>query len=93
MQFKHLLQVCFFAVFCLFMEPAMAQNKVITGKVTDKKDGSPLIGVSVVTAIGGAGGTVTNIDGDYKISVPSTATSLTFTYIGYVNLTVSLNGQ
>ncbi len=93
MQIKHLLNVCFFAVFLFLMEPAMAQNKVITGKVTDKKDGSPLIGVSVVTAVGAQGGAITTADGSYRISVPGSAASLTFTYVGYSNLTVPINGK
>ncbi|MEO3403640.1 SusC/RagA family TonB-linked outer membrane protein [Mucilaginibacter sp. CAU 1740] len=75
------------------MQPAMAQNKVITGKVTDKKDGSALIGVSVVTAIGAQGGAITTSDGSYKISVPANAVSLTFTYVGYLNVTVPLNDR
>lgn len=93
MQIKHLLSVCFFAVLCFMMGPAMAQNKVITGKVTDKKDGSPLIGVSVVTAVGAQGGTVTNTEGTYRITVPENAASLTFTYVGYLSATVPLNGR
>lgn len=93
MQIKHLLSVCFFAVLCLMLQPAMAQNKVITGKVTDKKDGSPLIGVSVVTAIGARGGAITDANGAYKISVPANAASLTFTYVGFLNVTVPVNGR
>ncbi|NVM63465.1 iron complex outermembrane receptor protein [Mucilaginibacter sp. SG538B] len=93
MQIKHLLNVCFFAVFLFLMEPAMAQNKIITGKVTDKKDGSPLIGVSVVTAVGAQGGAITATDGSYKISVPANTASLTFTYVGFLNATVPLNGR
>jgi hypothetical protein len=38
MQFKHLLTLCFFALTCFFVQPALAQNKIVTGKVTDKKD-------------------------------------------------------
>ncbi|MGF7041390.1 SusC/RagA family TonB-linked outer membrane protein [Mucilaginibacter lappiensis] len=93
MQFKHLLNVCFFAVMLFFSMPSIAQNKVITGKVTDKKDGSPLIGVSVVTAVGASGGAITNTDGAYRISVPASVTSLTFTYVGYNNVTVPIGGQ
>jgi TonB-linked SusC/RagA family outer membrane protein len=92
MQIKHLLKVCFFAVFLFLMGPAMAQNKVITGKVTDKKDGSTLIGVSVVTAVGASGGAITNTDGAYRISVPQGTTNLTFTYVGYLNVSVPING-
>ncbi|TSD66072.1 SusC/RagA family TonB-linked outer membrane protein [Inquilinus sp. KBS0705] len=91
MQFKHLLALCFLALTCLFVEPALAQNKVITGKVTDKKDGSPLIGVSVGAA--GGNGTLTSVDGTFRLSVPANTTSLTLTYIGYKSTTVTLDGQ
>jgi TonB-linked SusC/RagA family outer membrane protein len=90
MQFKHLLKVCFFAVVFLFSVPVMAQNKIITGKVTDKKDGSPLIGVSVKTSTTSPGGAITNVDGEYRISVPGNATTLVLTYVGYVTQTVNI---
>lgn len=68
-----------------------AQNRVITGKVTDQKDGSPLPGVSV-TVKGAAGiGTQTDIGGAYKLSVPATAKVLIFNFIGYTPLEVSIN--
>jgi TonB-linked SusC/RagA family outer membrane protein len=91
MQFKHLLTLCFFALTCLFVQPAMAQNKVITGKVTDKKDGSPLIGVTVSASAGT--GTQTSVDGTFRLSVPSTTTALNFAYIGYRPLAVSLGAS
>jgi TonB-linked SusC/RagA family outer membrane protein len=91
MQFKHLLTLCFFALTCFFVQPALAQNKVITGKVTDAKTKELLIGVSV-GASGGIG-TLTNVDGTFRLSVPSGTTSLNFSYIGYKPLVVQLNGQ
>jgi TonB-linked SusC/RagA family outer membrane protein len=91
MQFKHLLALCFFALTCLFVEPALAQNKVITGKVTDRKDGSPLIGVSVGAT--GGNGTLTNVDGTFRLSVPENTTTLNFTYIGYKPLQANLEGK
>ncbi|MGY4536723.1 TonB-linked SusC/RagA family outer membrane protein [Mucilaginibacter sp. UYNi724] len=91
MQFKHLLTLCFFALTCFFVQPALAQNKVITGKVTDKKDGSTLIGVSVGAA--GGVGTLTSVDGTFRLSVPVGTTALNFTYIGYKSQTVQLSGQ
>jgi iron complex outermembrane receptor protein len=89
MQFKHLLKVCFFAVIVFFSASVMAQNKTITGKVTDKKDGSPLPGVSV-TAVGATGGAITSTDGDYKLSVAGNVTAIKFSYIGYVGQTVNI---
>jgi TonB-linked SusC/RagA family outer membrane protein len=91
MQFKHLLTLCFLALTCFFFEPAFAQNKVITGKVTDKKDGSSLIGVTV--GAGGGIGTQTNVDGTFRLSVPASTTSLVFNYIGYKPTTVALDGK
>ena len=59
----------------------MAQNKTITGRVVGADDGLPLPGVSVKA---GSAGTTTGADGNYSLSVPSSATRITFTYIGYV---------
>ncbi|MEA5129589.1 MAG: SusC/RagA family TonB-linked outer membrane protein [Proteiniphilum sp.] len=59
------------------------QNTItVTGKVTSASDGMPLIGVSIVLK-GTAEGTVTDLEGNYTINVPSNAT-LVFSYIGYV---------
>ncbi|QHS57765.1 SusC/RagA family TonB-linked outer membrane protein [Mucilaginibacter sp. 14171R-50] len=91
MQFKHLLTLCFFALTCLFAQPVLAQNTAITGKVTDAKTREPLIGVSVGAA--GGLGTLTSVDGTFRLSVPAGTSALTFTYIGYKSLTVPLNGQ
>jgi TonB-linked SusC/RagA family outer membrane protein len=82
MQFKNLLKVSCLALLCFFVLPAMAQNKTVTGKVTDSKDGSPLIGASV-TAKGTTIGAITDINGAFKLSVPQSATTLVISYIGY----------
>ncbi|MFS2188140.1 SusC/RagA family TonB-linked outer membrane protein [Mucilaginibacter sp. Mucisp84] len=74
------------------MAMVFAQNRVITGKVTDQKDGSPLPGVSV-TVKGVAGlGTQTDINGSYKLSVPAIAKVLAFNFLGYLPHEVSING-
>ncbi|RYU89979.1 SusC/RagA family TonB-linked outer membrane protein [Mucilaginibacter terrigena] len=91
MQFKHLLTLCFFALTCFFVQPVLAQNSAITGKVTDAKTKEPLIGVSV-GATGGVG-TLTSVDGTFRLSVPAGTTALNFTYIGYKSLSVPINGQ
>lgn len=61
---------------------AMAQNKIVTGKVTDSKDGQPLPGVSVVVK-GSTTGTTTAADGTFKLSVPETAKTLVISYVGF----------
>ena len=69
----------------------MAQNVRVTGKVIDASNSEPLIGVNVVQA-GTTNGTITDLDGNYSIEVPSTS-SLQFSYIGYVTQTIAVNGQ
>ena len=55
-------------------------QKSITGKVVDAS-GEPLIGVNVLVK-GTTVGTITDVDGQYKIQT-SNGNTLTFTYIGY----------
>ncbi len=58
----------------------LQQNKTVTGLVTDKNN-EPLIGVSIVVK-GTLHGTITDLDGHYKISgVPDNAT-LVFSFAG-----------
>ena len=79
----------------------MAQEQVLTGKVTEKLDNGtqePIIGANVVLVnnqnryIKGA---VTDIDGNYMIQVPSDVKNLKVkaTYIGMKAVTVNYNGQ
>jgi len=58
-----------------------AQNKTISGTVTDTKTGETLIGVAVKVQ-NGTTGTTTDLDGNFELVVPSNA-SLEISYIGY----------
>ena len=71
------------ALFLLMCVPfALAQNQVkVTGKVTDDL-GESMIGVSILEK-GTTNGVVTDIDGNYTLSVNQGAT-LVFSYVGYV---------
>ena len=70
----------------LLTSTALAQNKTVTGKVTDSKGGFTLAGVTV-TVKGAQTGTSTNGDGVYTISVPANGT-LVFSSVGYTDLEV-----
>jgi TonB-linked SusC/RagA family outer membrane protein len=59
-----------------------AQNRIISGKVTDSKDGSPISGVSVV-AKGFTNGTVTDVNGAYRLPVNNKTTTLVFSSVGF----------
>lgn len=69
-----------------------AQERTITGKVTDAADGSSLPGVNVLV-VGTTTGTITNMDGDYSITVPSDNASLQFSFTGYTPQTISATGR
>jgi TonB-linked SusC/RagA family outer membrane protein len=60
---------------------AMAQERSVSGKVTSTEDGSSLPGVNVVLK-GTTVGTVTDVDGNYRIAVPSEGGTLVFSFIG-----------
>ena len=70
----------------------IAQQHEVTGTVTDATTGATLPGVNVI--IDGTNlGTVTNIDGEYSIPMPSANAVLVFSYIGYERLTVPVDGR
>nr|WP_068886945.1 SusC/RagA family TonB-linked outer membrane protein [Pedobacter panaciterrae] len=87
---KKLLQSLFILLFVA--GSAMAQDRTITGTVTDKEDGKPLPGVTVVVK-GSKIGTQTSGDGKYALSVPSGSTELTFSYLGYISQTATISGS
>ncbi len=60
-----------------------AQSKSITGKVVSADDGQPVIGATVKVK-GTTTGTITNTDGEFKISVPGNANTLVISYVGMV---------
>jgi len=61
--------------------PLYAQQTV-KGKVTAQEDGTPLPGVSIVIQ-GSSTGTVSDLDGNYSISVPGSESVLVYSFIGY----------
>ena len=69
----------------------LAQNKTITGTVRDVND--VVIGASVTVKGQSSVGTITDMDGNYTLSVPASAKELTFSYIGYETQTVAIKGR
>jgi len=72
-----------------FALPAFSQDKVVTGKVTDSKDGSALSNVTV-TVKGTTVITQTNAQGIFKLKVPASAKALVITSVGYGNQEVAI---
>ena len=76
----------------VFVAEGIAQVRTITGTVTDSDDGSPVPGVSIRIR-GAQGGTQTGSDGKYSIAVPTGATGLEFTSIGYNTQSIALGSS
>ncbi|WP_222840160.1 SusC/RagA family TonB-linked outer membrane protein [Flavihumibacter stibioxidans] len=67
-----------------------AQTRQISGKITDQKDGQPVIGATV-TVKGTTISTSTEVDGTFKLSVPANATTLVITSVGYKDVEVAVS--
>jgi len=75
---------------CLFSIWAYAQEKDISGSVTEKDSGMPLLGVNVIVE-GTSEGTTTDFDGNFTLSsVPDNAT-LVFSYLGFKTLELNVS--
>ncbi|MBK9568584.1 MAG: SusC/RagA family TonB-linked outer membrane protein [Chitinophagaceae bacterium] len=71
---------------------SFAQNRVITGKVTDSKDGSGMSGATIV-AKGTRTGVQSKADGTFSISISSTVSTLVISTVGYATMEVSVTGM
>lgn len=72
-------------------EPAIQQQKSITGKVVDS-GGNPLPGVTVVVK-GTTNGTITDIDGNYSIGKIADSSTLQFSFVGMKSQEVVIGNQ
>jgi len=92
MSFKTLRKEFVLCTVLLLSLVTYSQDKVITGKVMDSKDGSGLPGVNV-TAKGTTTGTQTGPGGTYQISVSPSVTVLVFSSVGYTTYEVKISGK
>ena len=89
-------RIKFFGVLFLFMLTtsqmyAQAGDHVVSGTVTETS-GESLIGVNV-SVLGTTIGTSTNMDGEYTLSVPDSDGVLVFSYIGFQEQRIEIDGQ
>jgi len=79
--------------FFLFAGIGFAQGgAVVSGTVTDEF-GEPLIGASVFVEGNSTVGTITDLDGNYTLTVPEGSTALIFSYIGMKDQIEQINGR
>jgi len=70
---------------------SLAAQQTITGTLS-ASNGEPLIGASVLVK-SNSSGTVTDYNGDYRLTVPADATTLVFSYIGYETIEQEIDGR
>ncbi len=102
---KHLFRKCTFVHMCFLAmamllcfpasgvnaAPASQENLTVSGVVTSAADQLPLIGVSVQVK-GTSTGSITDLDGNYSVSVASGQT-LVFSYIGFKTQEIQITNQ
>lgn len=76
----------------LFAGVGYAQGTAVSGTVTDEF-GEPLIGASVFVEGNSTVGTITDLDGNYALTVPAEATALVFSYIGMKDQVEQISGR
>ncbi len=76
--------------FSLLAGSVTAQQFTLKGNVTESSTNEPLAGVNVIVK-GTSIGVITDIEGNYTLSIPGTQATLVFSFIGYLTqeLTVS----
>ena len=87
-----LLAVVIATCLTLVTASAFAQDKIqVSGQVRSQDTGEALPGANVLEA-GTTNGTVTDVQGTYRLSVASNA-RLVFSFIGYANVEVAVDGR
>ena len=80
------------AMLLLGLQVLFAQTREITGVVTSGEDGSPIPGVSVIVK-GTTLGTVTDMEGRYRLQVPVDAQNLNFSFVGMATQEIAIAGR
>ncbi len=86
----HKFTLILFSLFCL--HTVVAQHAV-SGKVGSDEDDEPLIGVTVRLKNASTVGTITDFDGKYQLSVENPQDTLVFSYIGFMEQEIPIEGK
>lgn len=89
MNMKKTLAVLLFAITSISV---FAQERTVTGKVTDAKDGAPLVAASI-TSKGSNRGTTTAGNGTFSIKVSPSTTTLVISYLNYTTKEVTIGAN
>lgn len=89
---KRLLARFILPLLLLIITQSVFAQKVITGRVMDQKDGSPIVGATVQPK-GGTGGTSTGTDGSFRITVGNDINTLVVSYVGFGSMDVDITNK
>lgn len=64
-------------------DKALAQERILTGKISDAATNQPLPGVNI-SVPGVTTGTISNVNGEYSIEISGSDVTLVYSFIGYV---------
>ncbi|MEM6842237.1 MAG: SusC/RagA family TonB-linked outer membrane protein [Bacteroidota bacterium] len=67
-------------------------EQTISGRIIDQSTNEPLPGVNIL-AKGTTTGTITDVDGNYRLTVADEVTTLVFSSIGYQSIEEEINGR
>lgn len=76
----------------LWSGSVLAQERVVSGTVTSADDGSALPGVNVLVK-GTTTGTVTDVNGEYRLDVQADGVTLVFSFIGFATSEVAVGSR
>ncbi|MCC8188587.1 MAG: TonB-dependent receptor [Bacteroides sp.] len=76
----------------LHTSAAQQQSRTVTGTVIDERSDEPLIGVNVMVR-GASTGTITDLDGNFTLSVAGNHPVLVVSYMGYVTQNVNVTSD
>lgn len=71
---------------------SLQQQSIVRGKITDSATGEPLAGVTVQVK-GTQTGSISNADGTYTVSLPSSSNVLIFSFVGFVTQEIDVAGR
>jgi len=80
------------AFFAIGLQVLMAQTKDISGIVVSSDDGEGIPGVSV-SVKGTSLGTITDLDGKFKLKVPNEAKTIVFSFVGMKTQEIAIGNQ
>src|SRR5450759_691994 len=86
------LKVVLMYALLVLSHPAFSQTLTVNGKVTDAQTGEVMIGLHVVIN-GTVRGAVTDMDGNYTMTNCPSDAILVFTYVGYEQLEIPVQGR